>query len=309
MRRLGVLLLVVAGLFVPAATAFAHPEPGDVDGDGIGDQVDNCPQERNGDQQNTDRTWPGGDLLGDRCDTDADADGVPNPTPYYNDIRPGTDNCPLVQNPGQEMTEESEPFGEACYVDTDGDSHPDPLDNCPDVANPEQEDYDFDRTGDVCDPDDDFDGEFDAVDNCPLVYNWEQTDADGDGIGAACDDDDTPAPPPGPPPGPPPSASAAPDVQAPALRLTMTRTLRLRELGRSIAVEARCSERCTLRADLIVKRRRVASGTAELGGAGTTYVFMRKLRRLRPARATLRLTATDAAGNKRSASKRVRLRR
>jgi hypothetical protein len=36
---------------------------------------------------------------------------------------------------------------------------------------------------------------------------------------------------------------------------------------------------------------------------------MRKLRRLRPARATLRLTATDAAGNKRSASKRVRLRR
>lgn len=304
MRRLGVLLLLVAGLLVPTATAFAHPEPGDIDGDGVGDQVDNCPQERNGDQQNTDRTLQGGDALGDRCDPDADADGVENKIPYYYTAGVGLDNCPLVPNEGQENAD-GDNYGDVCDVDTDLDGHQDPEDNCPDIANPEQENYDFDELGDICDPDDDFDGDFDVVDNCPRVFNWEQIDRDGDGIGAACDDNDTPAP----PPGPPPPASPTPDVQAPTLRLAMTRTLRLSDLGRSIAVQARCSESCTLRADLIVKRRRVASGTAELGGAGTTYVFMRKLRRLSPARATLRLTATDAAGNKRSTSKAVRLRR
>ena len=74
----------------------------------------------------------------------------------------------------------------------------------------------------------------------------------------------------------------------------MPRALRLRELGRSIAVEVRCSEQCAIRDELVVKRKRVASGTAALGGSGTTYVFMRRLRRLTPARATLKLTATDA---------------
>jgi hypothetical protein len=296
MRRWGVLLLVVAGLGVPAATALAHPEPGDVDGDGVGDQVDNCPQTINGDQQDTDR-----DRLGDRCDTDADNDGVPNPVPYYNDIEAGTDNCPLLANVDQEPAPENPTFGKACYVDADLDGHPDPLDNCPAVANPGQEDFDFDRTGDICDPDDDFDGEFDAVDNCPRVYNWEQTDADGDGIGAACDANDTPPAPALP--------AVVRDTDAPALRLTVARTLRLSELGRSIAVAARCDEACSVRAELLVKRRRVAAGTASLGGAGTTYVFMRRVKRLRPARATVRLTATDPAGNERRVSRVVRMRR
>ena len=170
-----------------------------------------------------------------------------------------------------------------------------------------QADDDFDRTGDVCDPDDDDDGEFDAVDNCPLVYNYDQVDRDGDGLGAACDPDDAP---PAPAPAPPPAASPPPaDRAAPALKVVMPRKLRLRELGRTIAVKVRCSEQCDLRAELRVKRRKVAAGRAALGGRGTTYVFMRKLRRLRPARATLRLIGTDAAGNVRRATRRISLRR
>jgi hypothetical protein len=296
MRRLGVLLAIVAGLAVPAATAFAHPEPGDVDGDGVGDLVDNCPQAVNGDQRDTD-----GDGPGDRCDTDADADGVPNTTPrLYGDPSQGFDNCPQEPNPGQEPSPDPR-YGAACYIDTDGDGYLDPQDNCPELANAAQADYDYDDVGDICDPDDDEDGEFDTADNCPFTYNYDQVDADGDGIGAACDADDTPAA-----PAPP---AAARDVTAPTLGLTISRTLRLREHGRSIAVEVRCDEGCTLRAELRVKRKRVAVGTASLGGRGTTYVFMRRLKQLRPAKATLRLTATDASGNVRRANRPVRLRR
>ena len=50
-------------------------------------------------------------------------------------------------------------------------------DNCPLVANPNQEDTDpegADRQGDACD-------------NCPTVPNLAQEDNDGDGIGDACD--------------------------------------------------------------------------------------------------------------------------
>ncbi len=41
----------------------------------------------------------------------------------------------------------------AASPDTDGDGVPDQLDNCPDAANPNQEDTDDDRTGDACDLD------------------------------------------------------------------------------------------------------------------------------------------------------------
>ncbi|HEY3385826.1 MAG TPA: choice-of-anchor Q domain-containing protein, partial [Saprospiraceae bacterium] len=44
-------------------------------------------------------------------------------------------------------------------------------DNCPDIANPGQEDFDTDLIGDSCDPDDDNDGVIDAEDGCPFDAN------------------------------------------------------------------------------------------------------------------------------------------
>ena len=61
-------------------------------------------------------------------------------------------------------------------ADMDRDGVPDNADNCPDVLNPGQEDWDDDSIGDRCD--DDGDGVWDENDNCPLFYNPDQTPAD-----------------------------------------------------------------------------------------------------------------------------------
>jgi hypothetical protein len=63
--------------------------------------------------------------------------------------------------------------------DRDGDTVPDLVDNCPDVANPRQSDVDSDRRGDACD-------------NCPVLANPEQEDIGEmpgvpDGVGDVCD--------------------------------------------------------------------------------------------------------------------------
>ncbi len=54
----------------------------------------------------------------------------------------------------------------------------DPTDNCPDVINPDQSDWDGDGAGDACD-------------NCPVEANPEQVDSDEDGWGEVCDCDDS----------------------------------------------------------------------------------------------------------------------
>jgi hypothetical protein len=59
-------------------------------------------------------------------------------------------------------------------ADTDGDTVPDYLDNCPGIPNPDQADTDRDGYGNACD-------------NCPAVFNPTQEDRDADGIGDACD--------------------------------------------------------------------------------------------------------------------------
>ena len=94
-----------------------------------------------------------------------------------------TDNCPTVANPDQDDNDEDD-LGDAC-------------DNCPGTYNPTQDDLDKDRVGDLCDncpsyPNDDQvdrdeDGIGDACDNCPEIFNTGQGDADGDKLGDACE--------------------------------------------------------------------------------------------------------------------------
>ena len=63
-------------------------------------------------------------------------------------------------------------------ADADDDGIPDPVDNCPNIYNPGQEDGDGDGIGDVCD-------------NCPTINNPGQADTDLDGKGDACDNCDS----------------------------------------------------------------------------------------------------------------------
>ncbi|XP_064653280.1 cartilage oligomeric matrix protein-like [Lineus longissimus] len=118
--------------------------------------------------------------------------------------------------------------GSICGRDTDIDGYPDQqlpcankkckMDNCPNVSNSGQEDYDQDGLGDACDIDSDNDGVNnspiglngdncplmanadqadtdeldkigDACDNCPTISNQDQMDTDYDGLGDACDPD------------------------------------------------------------------------------------------------------------------------
>ncbi len=81
--------------------------------------------------------------------------------------------------------------------DSDGDGTIDCLDNCPDVANPLQSDFDQDGIGDDCDTCNDRDGdgygEFPTplqiceADLCPGLFSLDQTDSDGDGFADPCD--------------------------------------------------------------------------------------------------------------------------
>lgn len=81
---------------------------------------------------------------------------------------------------------------EDCSDDVDGDTIANTEDNCPNVANPEQEDENMDGVGDACSPQDepleDSDGDTvpDISDNCVSVPNPDQANSDGDEYGDAC---------------------------------------------------------------------------------------------------------------------------
>jgi hypothetical protein len=146
----------------------------DLDGDGIKNDVDNCPNTANPDQADID-----GDNIGDVCD-DSDGDGIFD----------STDNCPTIANTNQADLDKDN-IGDVCDDDKDGDGVKNDVDNCPEVANPDQKDSDGDNKGDVCDNDDsDGDGIIDRNDNCPSTPNPNQADMDEDGIGDVCDDSD-----------------------------------------------------------------------------------------------------------------------
>jgi hypothetical protein len=110
-----------------------------LDGDGVPDSVDNCPNDANAEQADKD-----GDKIGDVCDpqddTDTDNDGK----------RDEIDNCLDQANPGQ-ADEDGDGIGDLCDSDLDGDGRDNSADNCPNDANPAQADTDGDQRGDVCD--------------------------------------------------------------------------------------------------------------------------------------------------------------
>ena len=98
------------------------------------------------------------------------------------------DNCPYFANTDQ-LDTDSDGTGDACENDTDNDGLPDGFDNCPFIANTNQLNSDADLLGNVCDDDDDNDGVVDTADAFPLDPA-ETIDTDNDGIGNNADSDD-----------------------------------------------------------------------------------------------------------------------
>ncbi len=127
---------VVDATDIPVATI-------DTDGDGVPDHLDNCPDVKNVVDVGGVKTQPDADKdgIGDACDPDRDGDGVNN----------DADPCP---DDGALKTPED---GKKC-TDSDDDGVSDFVDNCPDVKNADQADFEVDGIGDLCDGDQDGDG-------------------------------------------------------------------------------------------------------------------------------------------------------
>jgi hypothetical protein len=145
----------------------------DSDGDGINDSgndvlcengalngYDNCPNRQNNTQN------------ADVC-SDSDSDNFYLAAPDDNSSE-ALDNCPNIAN--DQANNFGGPAGDACE-DSDSDTVLDNTDNCPEVSNSDQGDFNADNVGDAC-QDSDGDGSNDDVDNCPTVN---PNDDDGNG--------------------------------------------------------------------------------------------------------------------------------
>ena len=99
------------------------------------------------------------------------------------------DNCVEIPNVDQRDFD-NDGLGDVCDQDLDGDGIDNDADNCSLIANADQLDLDKDGYGDLCDNDDDNDGLLDDNDNCPSTPNARQRDFDDDTFGDLCDEDD-----------------------------------------------------------------------------------------------------------------------
>ena len=220
------LALGIVGGGQPGGAVSEHTSLGgtDRDGDGVNDQDDNCPDVKNGINED-DQADSDVDGLGDACDNcvdDANSDQADGDEDGVGDL---CDNCVMIANGINEDDQadgDVDGVGDVCdncvliangineddQADTDQDSLGDACDNCPVDANLDQADSETAAGPDgdcnmlddnnpelngpdgLCGTDDDIvgDGHGDACDNCLDVPN-DQTNSDNppDAFGDACD--------------------------------------------------------------------------------------------------------------------------
>ena len=146
----------------------------DSDGDGVANCIDNCPSVPNADQNDTDF-----DNRGDVCDNCPAASNA-NQSDQDNDgAGDACDACELDPSKTEIGACGCTPVGDPPLSedDSDGDSIPDCVDNCPNTQNQDQADNDVGGA----------DGVGDACDNCPTAANPDQANGDGDSLGDVCD--------------------------------------------------------------------------------------------------------------------------
>ena len=104
-----------------------------------------------------------------------------------NDCDP--DYCGVMCNPDY-LPSSGGIMQDEANLDSDGDTVPDAIDNCPFVINDSQADSNDDGIGDACTDSYKRDGDGDTIpdnmDNCPSIPNSDQADTDNNGIGDVC---------------------------------------------------------------------------------------------------------------------------
>ena len=192
-----------------------------------------------------------------------------------------------------------------------------PADNCPGVDGDNQADLDNDGLGDVCDPDIDGDGISNDAETA-MGSNPRSTDSDGDGkldnadacptLAAAtatgC---------------PEPTVVTPPDTTAPTVTISsLTTKFKLAKFLKGVSFKVTPSEASSLVAELVVKAKGATvskAGDLILARSSLKLASGKRSLKLKPSKklvggkkkftVTVRVTATDAAGNDKVATKKV----
>jgi Thrombospondin type 3 repeat len=249
-------------------------------------------------------------------ETDNDLDGAGDDTQDVDDdndgVIDGSDNCALTANRSQVDTDGAADGGDACDPDDDNDGAADSSDNCVTVANTGQENADGDAQGDSCDPDDDNDGLTDGSEEA-LGTNPFSGDTDADGTADASDS--CPKIASG-------DAGGCPDLRPPGLAVrAVPRRLTRRAFLRGVTATLLPDEpsafelelRGTARGATLARSFNVILARRTLSlGSGERAVRLKPQRRLvgraRRLAAQLTITATDAAGNRTTMRRTIRVR-